>query len=63
MLHIREVQYLVSHKSQITMDTMNTGSKKAAVKTDASNAVDVIVMQRRTYNAKTRRWSKWENVL
>jgi hypothetical protein len=54
---------LVGHKSQITTDTMNTGSKKAAVKADASNAVDVIIMQRHTYNAKTRRWSKWENIL
>jgi hypothetical protein len=32
---------------------MNNRSKKAAVKTDASNAADVI-LRRRTYNAKTR---------
>ena len=35
---------------------MNTRSKKAAVKTDASNAADVI-LRRRIYNG--RRWSKW----
>jgi 2OG-Fe(II) oxygenase superfamily len=35
---------------------MNTRSKKAAVKTDASNAADVI-LRRRIHNG--RRWSKW----